>query len=81
MAKYKLLERAFIHQRLWEAGETVTVDDDVIPGPHMVPLDAADKRAFKKTGFENGPQPNYSDQITSIGVSPQDVKSGILASD
>jgi hypothetical protein len=47
----------------------------------MVPLDAAAKRAFKKTGFENGPQPNYSDQITSIGVSPQDVKSGILASD
>ena len=45
MAKYKLLEKAFINDRLWETDEIVDVPDDVTPGPHMLPLDAAAHQA------------------------------------
>ena len=80
MAKYEILERSFIHQRLWEPGEIVTVDDDLVPGPHMKPLDAAARKAIKKNGIIVGCIVNYVDAITGFGVSPQDVKSGINAS-
>ncbi|MFZ0931245.1 MAG: hypothetical protein WAN11_21745 [Syntrophobacteraceae bacterium] len=82
MAKYKLLERAFIDQRLWEPGETVEVGDDVIPGPHMQPVDAAARAAFKKTGFVNHEMSTHEivDKIADFGASPQSVKSGMDAS-
>jgi hypothetical protein len=83
MAKYELLERAFINQILWEPGAVVDVADDVIPGPHMKPVDAAARTAFKKTGFVNGPtlQNEVVDRIADFGASPQGVKSGMNASE
>ena len=86
MAKYKLLERAFIDNRLWEADAIVEVPDDVIPGPHMVPVDSAGRQAAKRVGLVNGPIPDPVDQLTlteaeKLGASPQSVKSGIAASD
>ena len=82
MAKYELLERAFIHQRLWEPGEEVEVDDSVIPGPHMKPLDAAAKTAFKKTGFVLGASQPHDvvDSIAAFGASPTG-KSGMASSE
>lgn len=83
MAKYELLERAFINQVLWEPGTVVEVADDVIPGPHMKPVDVAAKAAFKKTGFVNGAtlQNDIVDKIADFGASPQGIKSGINASE
>jgi hypothetical protein len=87
MAKYKLLETAFIHQRLWQPGEVVEVSNDLIPGPHMKPLDKAAQAAVKRNGVIVGPSPNYVDEVSggasvqSRGASPQDIKSGIEASD
>ncbi|MFZ0945691.1 MAG: hypothetical protein WB930_00050 [Syntrophobacteraceae bacterium] len=83
MAKYELLEKAFIHNRIWEPGETVEVDDSVIPGPHMKPLDAAAEKAFKKTGFTLGAvqQHDIVDAIASFGATPQGVKAGMTASE
>ncbi|MGA2937301.1 MAG: hypothetical protein ABSF52_09415 [Syntrophobacteraceae bacterium] len=84
MAKYKLLERAFIHQRLWEEGEIVEVDDNLMPGPHMVPQDSAARAAMKKYGVVNGPLPNPVDELTrdvrNFGAAPQEVKSGMASS-
>ncbi len=82
MAKYELLERAFIHNRLWEPGEVVEVDDSVIPGPHMKPLDAAAEKAFKKTGFALGvvPERDLVDAIATFGATPAGMKSGMNAS-
>ncbi|MGA2223580.1 MAG: hypothetical protein ABSH41_03955 [Syntrophobacteraceae bacterium] len=81
MAKYELLERAFIDQRLWEPGEVVEVSDDVIPGPHMKPVDASAKAAFKKTGFVNHEMSTHEivDKIADFGASPQGIKSGMDA--
>jgi hypothetical protein len=83
MAKYKLLEKAFINQLLLEAGSEVVVPDDVIPGPHMEPMDAAAKAAFKKTGFVNSAslQNEIVDSIAAYGASPAGMKSGINASE
>ena len=83
MAKYKLLEKAFINQLLLEAGSEVVVPDDVIPGPHMQPMDAAARAAFKKTGFINGAslQNEIVDSIAAYGASPAGMKSGINASE
>ena len=82
MAKYRLLEKAFIHNRLWEPGEVVEVDDSVVPGPHMLPVDLSAKRIAKAVGLENGPLPDPVDQLTMtdaerIGAAPQNVKSGM----
>jgi hypothetical protein len=88
MAKYKLLEKAFIHNRLYdpaiEGQDVVEVSDDTIPGPHMVPLDAAAKKAAKEVGLVNGPIPDPINEITMteaerLGASPQAVKSGMAA--
>ncbi len=79
MAKYKLLETAFIDNRLYTAGERVEVADDFVPGPHMVPVDTAAKKVAKEIGLVNGPLPDPIDEITSIGASPKGAKTGLLA--
>ena len=77
MAKYKLTERAYIHNRLYEEGMIVTVDDTMIPGPHMIPVDAAAKKMAKEIGLENDAPHDYVDKITgqtdvtAFGASPQ----------
>ena len=63
MAKYKLLENAFIKDSLallpslYRAGDIVTVSDDLVPGPHMVPQDDAAEEAAARAGlvFERAP--------------------------
>ncbi len=79
MAKYELLERSFVHNRLWEPGEVVEVDDSLVPGPHMKPVNAAAEKAFKKTGHVLGviPERDLVDAIATFGASPQGVKSGM----
>jgi hypothetical protein len=47
MARYELLQKAFIDMRVLEVGEQITVADDVIPGPYMKPLDKPALVAFK----------------------------------
>ncbi|MGO8945426.1 MAG: hypothetical protein ACLQJ7_17365 [Syntrophobacteraceae bacterium] len=83
MAKYELLEKAFIHNRIWEPGEVVEVDDSVVPGPHMKPVDAAAKAAFKKAGIVNHEMSTHEivDRIAHFGATPQGVKSGMNASE
>lgn len=39
MKSYKLTERAFVNDTQYERGDIVTVADDFVPGPHMVPVD------------------------------------------
>jgi hypothetical protein len=85
MAKYKLLERSFINNRIHEEGDTVEISDGIIPGPHMVPVDDAAKRIAKRVGLVNGPIPDPINEITMteaerMGASPQEVKSGMAAS-
>lgn len=82
MAQYKLTETAYIHNTLWPEGEIVTVADDVIPGPHMIPMDAAAKKMVKSIpGFTNDRMPdplNELTPVTSFGAAPN-VKHGILS--
>ena len=83
MAKYKLLEMAYINNTLLNAGAIVTVPDGTIPGPHMQPVDETAKRAFAKAGVKNCDIPNYIDDmtglvdVTAFGASPQGIKAGI----
>ncbi len=84
MAKYLILERAFINNRLYEPGESVDVADEVIPGPHMKPVDAAAKKVAKSIGLVNEDMPDFVDQmtpntvdVTSYGASPQIGQSGM----
>ncbi len=84
MARYEILEKAFINNRIYESGEVVELAETVTPGPFMKPLDAAAKKRAKEVGLVLGPMPDPVDQITSmkvetIGASPQDVKSGMAA--
>lgn len=84
MARYELLEKAFIDNRVYESGEVVEVADTVTPGPFMKPLDAAAQKRAKEIGLVLGPLPDPVDQLTAmkvetIGASPQDVKSGMAA--
>lgn len=84
MAKYELLEKAFIDNRIYEAGEIAEVGDSVIPGPFMKPVDAEAKKRAKEVGLVLGPMPDPVDQLTAmkveaIGASPQGVKSGMAA--
>ena len=84
MAKYKLLQRAFINNTLFDEGAIVEVNDEMMPGSHMVPMDAAAKRKVKEAGIENGQVPDFVDAMTggpdvrAYGASPQ-VKSGVLS--
>jgi len=84
MAKYKLLEKAFIDNRLWEIGEEVEVPEGTRPGPHMQPVDSEAKKVAKEIGLVNGPMPDPVDEMTMsdaerLGASPQGVKSGMQA--
>jgi hypothetical protein len=84
MAKYELLERAFIDNRIYEPGEVAEVGDKVVPGPFMKPVDTAAHKRAKEVGLVLGPMPDPVDQLTgtkleAIGASPQEVKSGMAA--
>lgn len=85
MAKYELLEKSFINQRIYEVSEIVEVSDSVVPGSHMKPVDAAAKKKAKEIGLVLGPLPNIIDDLTQVdvrtfGASPQQVRSGIASS-
>jgi hypothetical protein len=84
MAKYKLLEKSFIHNRLYEEGETVELSNEAVPGPHMQPLDAAAKKRVKECGTQVGVYPNIIEEmtpsgidVTKLGASPQVGQSGM----
>jgi hypothetical protein len=83
MARYKLLESAFINQMLYGEGAIVTVSNDVIPGPHMLPMDLEARKKAKEVGLRNDAVPNYMDEmtqridVTKFGASPQNVDAGI----
>ena len=84
MAKYKLLEKAFIDNRIYEPGEVAEVDDTVVPGPFMKPVDSAANKKAKEVGLVLGPMSDPVDELTAtkfeaIGASPQDLKSGMAA--
>ncbi|MGO9370847.1 MAG: hypothetical protein ACLQBD_01965 [Syntrophobacteraceae bacterium] len=53
MAQYKLLGPAYINGMLRLANEVVEVPDDVIPGPHMEPVDEAAKQMAARVGLVN----------------------------
>jgi hypothetical protein len=84
MAKYKLLEPAYINHCLYGEGDVVVVGNDVIPGPHMLPIDNDARRKAKEVGLLNQAVPNYIDEITGridvtrYGASPQDAAAGIM---
>lgn len=50
MARYSILEPAYVGERLVNAGDQVEVPDSTVPGPHMKPLDEAAQRAVKAAG-------------------------------
>jgi hypothetical protein len=84
MAKYKLLQRAFINNTLFDEGAVVEVADDFEPGSHMVPMDAAAKKKAKEVCLVNAEVPDFVDAMTggvnvaAYGASPQR-KSGVLS--
>ena len=51
MAKYRFTETAYSDGRIYKEGETVTVSNSVIPGPHMTPLDEDAKTAAKSANM------------------------------
>ena len=57
MAKYELLEKAFINNRIYEVGEVVDVDNSAIPGPFMKPIDARRKSGPRKWAWFLAPCP------------------------
>lgn len=83
MAKYKLMQMAYINNRLCGEGEVVTVPDGTIPGPHMLPVDAEAKRMAKAIGLVNDVVPDYVDEQTGMvdvskyGASPQNIAAGV----
>lgn len=63
MPKYKLTERAYIADVLYEVGDSI--DFDGIPGAHMDPLNAAARAKLK----EYPPRPiGVVEVMTSIGT-------------
>lgn len=53
MATYMLHEKSYLPTdggipMIFEAGSTVSVPDDLLPGPHMEPMDAKAKSQFLK---------------------------------
>ena len=78
MAKYKLLDKAFINNRLCAEGEIVTVPDDTIPGPHMLPVDAAALKAAKRAGLEvHHPVGDFVNELTATASESKPVIPGI----
>ena len=83
MAQYKLLQMAYINNCLHGEGAIVTVRDDMIPGPHMLPVDAEAKRMAKAIGLVNDVVPDYVDEQTGMvdvskyGASPQNIAAGV----
>jgi hypothetical protein len=74
-----MLERAFVQRKGCsgpepvEAGETVEVEDSVIPGPHMVPVDAAAEKKAKEIGLKIASVTPAPYTPESFGASPQNV--------
>lgn len=82
MARYRCYTKAFIGGHLLEEGQTFTVSDSFIPGPHLEPLDdaaeaAMDKYVKDREKAGHGPatlhpiEPVEEAQITSIGDAPE----------
>lgn len=65
MARWKLLETAFIADRLVAEGDEITTTDTIIPGPHMEPLDDAAKALAEKHADRMQPVGNVLDQLTA----------------
>jgi hypothetical protein len=74
MAEYLLHEKCYMPggpgglARVYEAGETVTIPDEMVPGPFMEPKDAAAKKAFlacvdRKTGAYVPPKPRVVEEL------------------
>jgi hypothetical protein len=84
MAQYKLLQAAYIDNILHGEDDVVTVSDDLIPGPHMVPVDAAAKKKAAEIDLKNESVTDFVDTMTggvdvrAFGASPQ-IRSGMLA--
>ena len=84
MARYKLLQAAYINNAMYGEDSIVEVGDDFEPGPHMVPVDAAAKKKAREIGLQNKPVSDFVDAMTggpdvrAYGASPQ-VASGVLA--
>jgi len=66
MATYEITENSYINDRLVQEGEKITVNDDVIPGTHWKPLDAAAKTACKAAGFST--VSSASDALKEAGL-------------
>jgi hypothetical protein len=83
MAKYLLLQDAFIDNHFRKEGAAVVVADTMIPGPHMRPVDNVAKAMCKKHGVINDVVPDYVDHMTSLidvtkfGASPQNMDAGV----
>lgn len=61
MSQWMLLERGFFHEvgyigpQLYGPGDIVTLQDPVIPGPFMVPVDSAAKAIAAAQGLKIEP--------------------------
>jgi hypothetical protein len=74
MAQYKLLEESFAQDRrelpmgprIFQVGEILDVADNVIPGPHMVPVDSAARLAALKAGLVNERGPATDQEVHNL---------------
>lgn len=87
MAKYRLLEAAFIQQvnsdgpQLYPEGSIIDVPEETIPGPHMLPLDAAARTASAGMELISNPHTRGGHTDADLGASPQDIPSGFAKDD
>ena len=74
MAQYKVHEASYLPDgslgisRMFQPGEVASVPDNLVPGPHMEPLDRAGKAAFlacidRKTGKYVPPKMNKIEEM------------------
>ncbi len=47
MAKYQVLDTAYIGGRIVEPGERIEVEDGFVPGPHLKPMDGDAHKAVR----------------------------------
>lgn len=65
MPRWKLTEAAFIDNCLVEADKEITTANDIIPGPHMEPLDDAARALADRYADRMQPVGNVLDQLTA----------------